>query len=112
MSERISPTVRLDIAGAAPAATGAVTDDLIIMSVARAASGGWQVEGDDGSICENGFTSRGAAQRWLDDRSEPDDRQVRSMVERCSPAQRRELRRLLDDLDGGDDAGVGGYGPT
>lgn len=76
----------------------------LVMSVSRAADGGWQVVGDDGSLCEAGFASRGAAQRSLDDRADVSDRQVRALVKRCSPAQRRELRRLLDEIDVGVDA--------
>jgi hypothetical protein len=38
--------------------------------------------------------------RWLDeDRTELDDREVRSLVARCSPAQRRELRAMLDQIE-------------
>jgi hypothetical protein len=68
--------------------------------VARSDDGRWQVEADDGSLCEAGFTSRGAAERWAEDRSDVSDRQLRSLVERCSPSQRRELRRLLDEVEG------------
>ena len=80
-------------------------DDLI-MSVERADDGRWQVEAE-GSVVEDGFMSRGSAARWIADRSDLDDRDLRSMVSRASPAQRRELRAMLDDLDGD-----GGYGPT
>jgi hypothetical protein len=82
--------------------------DLIIMSVERdPASGRWQVIGSDGSTLEGPFASRGAALRWIEDRADPSDVEMRSMLSRASPAQRRQLRAMLDDLDG-----VGGYGPT
>ena len=74
--------------------------DNLILTPARSPAGGWEVRGDDGSICEAGFTSRGAAERWAEDRSDVSDRQVRALVERCSPWQRRELRRLLDEVEG------------
>jgi hypothetical protein len=72
-----------------------VTDGLV-MCVARAADGRWRVVGDDGSICEDGFSTAAAAQRWIEDRSDLADGEVRALVERCSPAQRRELRRLVN----------------
>ena len=73
-------------------------DDLIIMSVERAADGRWLVRGDDGSELEGPFSSRGSATRWIEDRSELDDRQVRSRVVRCNPAQRTIMRAMLDEL--------------
>lgn len=74
------------------------TADDLVLTVARAADGRWQVEADDGSVCETDFWTRAAAQRWIADRSDLADREVRALVERCTPAQRRELRLLLDDL--------------
>ena len=81
----------------------------IVMHVSRSADGRWQVEAE-GRVIEDGFSSRGVAQRWCDDRSDLSDREVRAFVTRCSPGQRRELRRMLDEIDG--DAGAGSYGPT
>jgi hypothetical protein len=77
-----------------------------VMSVERdPQSGMYTVVGSDGSICEGPFVSRGSASRWIADRADLDDREVGSMVTRCNPAQRRELRRLLDEIEG-----VGAYG--
>jgi hypothetical protein len=43
----------------------------IVMSVERdPASGKWRVVGDDGSVLEDGFSTAGAARRWIADRSE------------------------------------------
>ena len=61
--------------------------------------GRWQIIGSDGSTLEGPFASRGAALRWIEDRTELDDREVRSLVARCSPAQRRELRAMLDQIE-------------
>jgi hypothetical protein len=80
-------------------------DDLI-MSVSRADDGRWCVVAD-GHVVEDGFASRGSATRYVEDRADLSDVELRSMVSRASPAQRRELRAMLDYLDG-----VGGYGPT
>jgi hypothetical protein len=80
-----------------------MTDDLVL-SVSRADDGRWFVRGDDGSELEGPFSSRGAAARWIEDRADLDDRDLRSMVSRASPAQRRRLRGLLDEIDGAGDA--------
>ena len=77
-----------------------MTDDLIMTVERDPASGRWRVVADDGSILEDGFVSRGAALRYIEDRADVSDRQVRALVARCSPDQRRELRAMLDDLDG------------
>ena len=83
----------------------------VVMTVQRdPQSGRWQVRGDDGSILED-FISRGAAQRWCDDRADLSDREVRSMVERASPRLRTIIRAMLDEIEAGE-AGGGGYGPT
>ena len=81
--------------------------DNIIMSVSRADDGRWFVRGDDGSELQGPFSSRGSAMRWIEDRADLDDRDLRSMVSRASPSQRRQLRGLLDEIDG-----AGGYGTT
>ena len=70
----------------------------VVMSVSRSADGRWQVEAE-GCVIEDGFASRGSAGRYVEDRSDLGDREVRSLVARASPAQRRELRRLLDEID-------------
>ena len=41
----------------------------IEMSVERAADGRWRVVGDDGSELEDGFSTAGAARRWIADRA-------------------------------------------
>jgi hypothetical protein len=94
-------------AGGGAGMTGGGADELIMGVERDPQSGLWRVMGDDGSICEDGFASSGAARRYIEDRSDLSDHEVRSIVPRCSPGQRRELRRLLDEIEGG-----GGYGPT
>lgn len=57
-------------AGGGPDMTGGVAEE-IVMSVSRdPASGKWRVEADDGSILEDGFSTAGAARRWIMDRAE------------------------------------------
>jgi hypothetical protein len=74
--------------------------DRIVMSVSRSADGKWQVEAE-GAVIEDGFTSRGVAQRWADDRSDLSDRDARSVVMRAGPRQRTIMREMLDEIDGG-----------
>jgi hypothetical protein len=73
----------------------------IVMGVARdPASGLWRVEADDGSILEADFRTAASAARWIADRADLDDREARSTIMRASPAQRRAMRRLLDEIEG------------
>ncbi len=53
--------------------------DNLILTPARSDDGQWQVEADDGSICESPFASRGVAQRWIE------DREPRSMTGETKP---------------------------
>ena len=64
--------------------------DDIIMSVLRdAASGRWQVVGDDGSVLEDGFSTHAAAWRWIDDRSGDGVRDAATHASRPASARRR-----------------------
>lgn len=82
--------------------------DALIMSVERdPATGIYTVVGDDGSIIETDLLSAGAARRFIADRTDLDDREVRSMVMRASPRQRRTMRAMLVEI--GDDDGGHAY---
>ena len=61
-------------------------DNVIIMSVeADGLTGKYRVCGSDGSVLEDGFSTAAAARRWIADRSDLGDR--------------RELHRLLDEIE-------------
>lgn len=79
-------------------------DDLVLSVERDPASGRWRVIADDGSVVETDLPSAGAARRWIEDRADLSDVELRSMVARCTPAQRRELRAMLDEIEAGDAA--------
>jgi hypothetical protein len=47
-----------------------LTNDLILSVDRDPISGGWRATADDGSVCETGFATCAAAQRWVADRAE------------------------------------------
>jgi hypothetical protein len=80
--------------------TGGGAFEEIVMDVSRAADGRWQVEAE-GRVIEDGFASRGSATRYVEDRADLSDRDVRSTIMRASPAQRRAMRAMLDEIGDG-----------
>lgn len=92
-------------AAVGPGMTGGVADELVLSVERDPATGMWRVEADDGSILEADFRTAASASRWMADHSDLSDQDARSVVMRASPRQRRELRRLLDEIEG-----VGAYG--